>query len=93
MPMDYFSHSCRRSSFVHMGLRPTKGYEKGSASCHTMDSGEEPQKVESAVDEWRPIALSDPERAREQISVRQCDESREIVRDRDVVSTVNVRLN
>jgi hypothetical protein len=33
--------------------------------------GAEPNKVESAVDNLRPLALSDPERAREQISVRQ----------------------
>lgn len=66
-----------------MGVRPTKGNEKGAPNRHTMEGGEEPKKVESAMDELRPLALSDPERAREQISVRQSGGGRQIVRDRD----------
>jgi hypothetical protein len=54
-----------------MGLRPTKGYENGFGRARKMKIGAEPNKVESAVGNLRPLALSDPERAREQISVRQ----------------------
>ena len=58
-----------------MGLEPTKWNEKGSQlGCgRKMNSGAELKKVESAVENLRPLALSDPERAREQISVRQND--------------------